>query len=36
MDNNATSIRSFLELPYDKLEQLNLEAKKKRAAHTDE
>lgn len=36
MDNNVTSIRSFLELPYDKLEQLNLEAKKKRSAHTDE
>ncbi len=35
MNDNATSIRSFLALPYDRLEQLNLEAKKKRAARTD-
>jgi glutamine synthetase len=36
MDNNPKSLRNFLEIPYDKLEQLNLEAKKKRVGHTPE
>src|SRR3989344_5290130 len=36
MDSNARSLRNFLEIPYDKLEQMNLEAKKKRTGHVAE
>ena len=34
MDNK--SLRSFLEIPYDKLEEMNLHAKKRRKDHVDE
>lgn len=36
MDNNPKSLRNFLEIPYDRLEELNLEAKNRRLAHTPE
>jgi glutamine synthetase len=36
MDNNPKSLRNFLEIPYDELETLNLEAKRKRLARTPE
>jgi len=36
MDSNQKSLRNFLEIPYHKLEQMNLEAKKKRVDHTPE
>lgn len=32
MDNNINSLRRFLEIPYDELEQLNLESKRKRTS----
>lgn len=36
MDNNPVPLRNFLEIPYDRLEQMNLEAKKKRMSRTPE
>lgn len=36
MDKNNLSLRSFLEIPYDKLEELNLEAKKKRISNASD
>ncbi len=36
MDNNPKSLRNFLEIPYDELERLNLEAKRKRLSRTPE
>lgn len=35
MDNNTSLIKSFLEIPYDELEEMNLLAKEKRAKGTD-
>ena len=31
--DNQTNLRNFLEIPYDRLEELNLEAKKKRVSN---
>jgi len=36
MDNVSKPLRNFLEIPYDKLEQLNLQAKEKRTLRVDE
>ena len=36
MDNNLKGLRSFLEIPYNRLELLNLESKKKRLNHIPE
>jgi len=36
MDNNVKSLRNFLEISYDKLEEMNLEAKKKRTSFKPE
>ncbi len=36
MDKKTDSLRNFLEIPYDHLEELNLEAKKKRASITSD
>lgn len=36
MDNNHKPLRNFLEIPYDELERLNLEAKKRRMARMPE
>lgn len=36
MENYSNNLRNFLEIPYDKLEELNLEAKKKRVLNADE
>ncbi len=36
MDKNPDSLRNFLEIPYDRLEELNLESKKKRVSNASD